>query len=189
MTVDTFVTEHYRPHAKMHKSAELALLLQQAGAQGVCVQKVSEAEALAAGGVLDITITNEVIAMPKLHRAARLAAQLAARGGRLGVAVDHVDGIARLADGREQHVFGRRTLPQMDVASASCAIQNLWLAARAEGRLDAECTALERAVSLAEAGLLLEGPLLQLLGDMRGEVLRVKGFVRLQRLGQGDAGA
>lgn len=38
-----------------------------------------------------------------------------------------------LADGREKHVFGRRTLPQMDLASASCAIQNLWLAARAEG--------------------------------------------------------
>jgi 5,6-dimethylbenzimidazole synthase len=38
-----------------------------------------------------------------------------------------------LADGREKHVFGRRTLPQMDLASAACAIQNLWLAARAEG--------------------------------------------------------
>jgi 5,6-dimethylbenzimidazole synthase len=38
-----------------------------------------------------------------------------------------------LADGREQHIFGRRTLPQMDLASAACAIQNLWLAARAEG--------------------------------------------------------
>ena len=38
-----------------------------------------------------------------------------------------------LADGREAHVFGRRTLPQMDLASAACAIQNLWLAARAEG--------------------------------------------------------
>ena len=30
-------------------------------------------------------------------------------------------------------MFGRRTLPQMDLASVSCAIQNLWLAARAEG--------------------------------------------------------
>jgi 5,6-dimethylbenzimidazole synthase len=29
-------------------------------------------------------------------------------------------------------VFGRRTLPEMDLASAACAIQNLWLAARAE---------------------------------------------------------
>ena len=34
---------------------------------------------------------------------------------------------------REQHVFGRRTLPEMDLASAACAIQNMWLAARAEG--------------------------------------------------------
>ncbi|WP_435607833.1 5,6-dimethylbenzimidazole synthase [Pseudomonas knackmussii] len=41
--------------------------------------------------------------------------------------------VAALMDGREAHVFGRRTLPQMDLASLSCAIQNLWLAARAEG--------------------------------------------------------
>jgi 5,6-dimethylbenzimidazole synthase len=41
--------------------------------------------------------------------------------------------IAALCERRDQHVFGRRTLPQMDLASAACAIQNLWLAARAEG--------------------------------------------------------
>ena len=41
--------------------------------------------------------------------------------------------VVALCDGRQTHVFGRRTLPQMDLASASCAIQNLWLAARAEG--------------------------------------------------------
>lgn len=41
--------------------------------------------------------------------------------------------VAALMDGREAHVFGRRTLPEMDLASLSCAIQNLWLAARAEG--------------------------------------------------------
>ncbi|MCP8464271.1 5,6-dimethylbenzimidazole synthase [Pseudomonas sp. ZM23] len=41
--------------------------------------------------------------------------------------------VAALMDGREPHVFGRRTLPQMDLASLSCAIQNLWLASRAEG--------------------------------------------------------
>jgi len=33
---------------------------------------------------------------------------------------------------RDQHVFGRRTMPHMDLASVACAIQNLWLAARAE---------------------------------------------------------
>jgi 5,6-dimethylbenzimidazole synthase len=38
-----------------------------------------------------------------------------------------------LPDAREQHIFGRRTMPHMDLASASCAIQNMWLSARAEG--------------------------------------------------------
>ncbi len=41
--------------------------------------------------------------------------------------------VAALMEGRERHVFGRRTLPEMDLASTACAIQNLWLAARAEG--------------------------------------------------------
>ena len=41
--------------------------------------------------------------------------------------------VAALMDDRERHIFGRRTLPEMDMASLSCAIQNLWLAARAEG--------------------------------------------------------
>ncbi len=34
---------------------------------------------------------------------------------------------------RERHIFGRRTMAHMDLASTSCAIQNMWLAARAEG--------------------------------------------------------
>ncbi|MBI6853638.1 5,6-dimethylbenzimidazole synthase [Pseudomonas cichorii] len=41
--------------------------------------------------------------------------------------------VAALMDDREKHIFGRRTLPEMDMASLSCAIQNLWLASRAEG--------------------------------------------------------
>ena len=41
--------------------------------------------------------------------------------------------VAALCDKREQHIFGRRTLPEMDIASISCAIQNMWLASRAEG--------------------------------------------------------
>lgn len=41
--------------------------------------------------------------------------------------------VVALRDRREGEIFGRRTMPQMDLASAACAIQNLWLAARAEG--------------------------------------------------------
>ena len=41
--------------------------------------------------------------------------------------------VVALSNGRDRHVFGRRTMPYMDLASVSCAIQNVWLAARAEG--------------------------------------------------------
>lgn len=41
--------------------------------------------------------------------------------------------VVALAEGRDSHVFGRRTLPQMDLASVACAIENMWLAARVEG--------------------------------------------------------
>ena len=41
--------------------------------------------------------------------------------------------VVAVRDGGAQEIFGRRTLPEMDIASTACAIQNLWLAARAEG--------------------------------------------------------
>jgi len=41
--------------------------------------------------------------------------------------------VGGLMEDRERHIFGRRTLPEMDLASVACAIQNMWLAARAEG--------------------------------------------------------
>ena len=41
--------------------------------------------------------------------------------------------VVTLMPGREKHIIGRRVLPEMDIASVGCAIQNMWLAARAEG--------------------------------------------------------
>lgn len=41
--------------------------------------------------------------------------------------------VVGVRDGGKKEIFGRRTLPETDVASTACAIQNLWLAARAEG--------------------------------------------------------
>jgi len=41
--------------------------------------------------------------------------------------------VVTLCEQRENYIFGRRTLPEMDICSCACAIQNLWLAARCEG--------------------------------------------------------
>ncbi len=80
-----------RPHAKTHKSAWLAQRQIAHGAVGVCVQKTSEAEALAAHGVRDIYISNEVVDAAKLARVALLAGRV-----RLAIAVDSRTGIERL---------------------------------------------------------------------------------------------
>ena len=91
-----------RPHAKMHKSAELALLQIQAGACGVCVQKTSEAEALVAAGVHNIFITNEVISHSKLMRVAALTRAVAPKAGKIALCVDSIEGINRLAASMNQ---------------------------------------------------------------------------------------
>lgn len=114
----------WRPHAKLHKSAEIALLLQRAGAVGACVQKTAEAEALALGGVRDITITNQVIAHSKLLRVARLSAWLQAQGGRLALAVDSAEGIQRLAEAMAQAAPQARidVLVEIDVGQGRCGV-------------------------------------------------------------------
>lgn len=62
-----------RPHAKTHKCPIIGLKQIAAGAVGQCCQKVGEAEALVRGGVRDVLVSNEVIALPKLRRLAALA--------------------------------------------------------------------------------------------------------------------
>jgi D-serine deaminase-like pyridoxal phosphate-dependent protein len=116
-----------RPHAKMHKSAALAALQMQAGAVGVCVQKTSEAEALATAGVTDLYISNEVIDPAKLQRVATLAQRLQAAGGRLAIAVDSLEGIARLAAAVEGRAAGAaQTLVdvfvEIDVGQGRCGV-------------------------------------------------------------------
>lgn len=89
-----------RPHAKMHKSAQLALLQMQAGASGVCVQKVSEAQALAVQGVSDIYISNVIPSLQKCERLAHILCGLESQNAyklSLAVAADSVQGVSTLA--------------------------------------------------------------------------------------------
>ena len=141
----------WRPHAKMHKSSAIAKLQLQAGAVGVCVQKTSEAEAMAAGGVNDIYISNEVVAPAKLARVAELAYQLAAERGQLAIAVDSIEGIRRLANAMNDR---RRTgeaaiidvFVEIDVGQGRCGVR--------PGRLAAELALeIRRHPALRFAGL------------------------------------
>jgi D-serine deaminase-like pyridoxal phosphate-dependent protein len=106
-----------RPHAKTHKSGQIARLQCDAGAVGMCVQKVSEAEALAAAGVADIYISNEVVEPAKLARVAALAGRI-----RLAIAVDSALGVERLAAAIAAAGVQIDVFVEIDVGQGRCGV-------------------------------------------------------------------
>jgi 3-hydroxy-D-aspartate aldolase len=65
-----------RPHAKTHKSADIANIQIKAGALGICAAKLAEAEALARGGVQNIHITSGIVTDQGIERVMRLNAAI-----------------------------------------------------------------------------------------------------------------
>lgn len=61
-----------RPHIKTHKLAALALHQMALGAKGITVQKVGEAEVMAAAGIRDMLLTFNILGRSKLARLSEL---------------------------------------------------------------------------------------------------------------------
>ena len=104
-----------RPHAKTHKSPEIALRQIAHGAVGQCCQKVSEAEILVAGGVADVLVSNEVSGAAKLDRLARLARQ-----SRISLCVDHLDGVIEASEAAARHDVVLDILVEIDIGGRRC---------------------------------------------------------------------
>lgn len=83
-----------RPHAKTHKSVDIARLQVAAGAVGLCCAKIGEAEALAEGGVENILITSPVVTPQAIERLIALNAKIAG----LRVVADNPDNVDMLAN-------------------------------------------------------------------------------------------
>jgi D-serine deaminase-like pyridoxal phosphate-dependent protein len=92
----------FRPHAKTHKTVELARLQLVAGACGLAVAKVGEAEVYAEAGVTDIVVAYPVVGEEKWARLAALAEQAT-----IGVNVDSevaAHGLSRAASRRRVEI-------------------------------------------------------------------------------------
>lgn len=61
-----------RPHVKTHKTIEIADMQRKAGAQGITVAKLGEAEVMASAGFDDIFVANQIVGSTKLERLLRL---------------------------------------------------------------------------------------------------------------------
>src|SRR6266852_2186295 len=106
-----------RPHAKRHKCAQIARAQIAAGAVGVCCQKVSEAEALVAGGVADVLVTNEIVGKRKLARLARLA-----REAKVAVLADDDRNVAELDAAARAEGVRLDVLIEVNVGAQRCGI-------------------------------------------------------------------
>jgi 3-hydroxy-D-aspartate aldolase len=107
-----------RPHAKSHKCAEIALRQMARGAIGVCCQKVSEAEAMVEGGVMNVLVSNEVVGAQKLTRLATLA-----RRARISVCVDNEQNVADLEAAARAAGAKIDVLVEVNVGGNRCGVE------------------------------------------------------------------
>lgn len=128
-----------RPHAKTHKTPEIAKLQMRKGALGICCAKLGEAEAMAGGGVTDIMVASQVVGEAKIRRLAALSRRVdlkvavdsrenleeisresAASGGNVGIVIETEVGMNRC---------GVRTFQEaVDIARAASTLPGVWYA-------------------------------------------------------------
>jgi D-serine deaminase-like pyridoxal phosphate-dependent protein len=107
-----------RPHIKTHKCSRVARMQIEAGAIGVTCATIGEAEAMAAGGIRDILIANQLVTHDKLKRAARLMQR-----ADLKFAVDSIPGIQAAAEVASDEDCVFEVLVEVDTGGKRCGAQ------------------------------------------------------------------
>jgi D-serine deaminase-like pyridoxal phosphate-dependent protein len=130
-----------RPHAKAHKSVDLARRQIAAGAIGICCQKASEAEVFVRAGFDDVLVTNQVIGQQKCARVARLA-----RRARIGLCVDHPEQVRQIGDAARAAGSLVEVLVEVDIGHGRCGVADA-----------TEALALARAIKSYNGNLLFGG--------------------------------
>ena len=89
-----------RPHAKMHKSVDVAKYqIEKGGAHGICCQKLSEAEIFLRAGIKDVLITNQITDEFKLERLTKIASKEL----KIGCCVDNKENIINIQKAAERN--------------------------------------------------------------------------------------
>ncbi len=108
-----------RPHTKTHKIPAIARMQLAAGACGITVAKIGEAELMAGAGFDDILIAYPIVGAPKLERLAALC-----KNSRVTVATDALEvaeGISRAVSAAGVRI---RLLAEMDAGLRRCGVQS-----------------------------------------------------------------
>jgi len=106
-----------RPHFKTHKCPTIAHMQMEAGAKGITCAKLGEAEVLAAAGIRDILIANEVVDSSKVYRLASLA-----NNARITVCADNADNVAELSKAAQVYGSTVYVLVELEVGMHRCGV-------------------------------------------------------------------
>ncbi|MCJ7625169.1 MAG: DSD1 family PLP-dependent enzyme [Anaerolineaceae bacterium] len=108
-----------RPHAKVYKATPIFAWSQiNAGAIGITVSKLSEAEILAMAGIKDILIANQVVGSRKIQRLINLAGYTDVK-----VAVDSVDNVTELSHAAQNKGVELGVLIEVNIGNDRCGVE------------------------------------------------------------------
>lgn len=106
-----------RPHVKTHKIPALAHLQVGAGASGVTVAKLGEAEVMADAGITDILVCYPILGMEKLERLAHLARRI-----QISVAIDSIEAARQLSETAKTHRTRYQIFLEVDSGLNRCGL-------------------------------------------------------------------
>ncbi len=109
-----------RPHAKTHKSPQVAALQVARGAVGITTATVWEANAMAAGGISDLLIANEVVGDDRIACLAAIATTV-----RLTVAVDSEANAKSLSRAASEAGSTVGVVVDVDVGLGRCGVRSV----------------------------------------------------------------
>jgi D-serine deaminase-like pyridoxal phosphate-dependent protein len=108
-----------RPHAKIYKATPIFAWMQiRAGAIGMTVSKLSEAEVLANGGIHDVLIANQVVGERKVRRLVNLAAYT-----NIITTVDSLENACELALAAEARGVRLNVLVEVNIGNDRCGVE------------------------------------------------------------------
>ncbi len=108
-----------RAHTKVHRTPILAHKQIRAGAKGICCQKLAEAEIMAASGINDIMVTNEIVTPKKINRLIALT-----KYADISVIVDNVINAEQLSKAALREGAKLNVLVDIHTGSNRCGVES-----------------------------------------------------------------
>ncbi|MEZ4832601.1 MAG: alanine racemase [Caldilineaceae bacterium] len=119
--LQTYLDKHgiaNRPHIKTHKIPAIAHMQVAAGAVGVTVQKLGEAEVMAAAGIDDLFLPYNILGEAKLERLMHLTRRV-----RISVTADTATTVMGLAQAAQREGTQLPVLVEFDTGTGRCGVQ------------------------------------------------------------------